>query len=580
MIASAFSNLGFQVHYLILAVKAIPRFWSHPTQWPVVLRQIWHHAPVATSLLVIIAAGLGFWSYKIARRAWHKVLLGASASRPPSIRADAITIGNKPVLRRITDSTTNTPHYVLEGAVQLSEQEENTHIKIIGTTGSGKTQIFYAILNALQERRKRHDTRAVVYDTKGDFMPYYWREGDLIFNPLDKRSVDWCPFAEIRPHKKLMQADISAITHAIVPEEHGGLNKFWTDSARDLLGETIECLFLAVKNPTNWHLKGVLSRFDRGEMLELLSIKPDSQMRAMFLNKGHQAGADKMMANVKGSLNPHLKLIKLLNDKADREAGFSFRKWTREGPAGQWLFLTRRPEDRALVNRIYGTMISAISTYQTSIDEEEKRRSIHYILDELPSAGAIDGLDDAMKLSRAYKGSVVIGLQSLADLDKLYGRETAEVILGNAQTSIVMKMGDENSAGRIANFLGKKRGVRRQMSGGKGQPKGYSEQHYEENIISATELINLPKLVAYVKKSEAKRKHERPKKVKIRYLKDRLEKRVNYYEIDETLAVKFDSGDVLEFDDNGSLKISSKEPEVTQNDELENENTIDELECI
>ncbi|MDR2104981.1 MAG: type IV secretion system DNA-binding domain-containing protein, partial [Deferribacteraceae bacterium] len=62
---------------------------------------------------------------------------------------------------------------------------------------------------------------------------------DIIFNPLDKRSVYWNFFDEITS-----PIDVDAIGYALIPDAKGvGQDPFWHNAARDVFTGMINYLY-------------------------------------------------------------------------------------------------------------------------------------------------------------------------------------------------------------------------------------------------------------------------------------------------------------------------------------------------
>ena len=73
------------------------------------------------------------------------------------------------------------------GGVPIANETE--HFLFAGKTGAGKSQAISALLETAQRR----ELPAIIADPGGDYYSRFARDGDLLFNPLDARSVDWSP---------------------------------------------------------------------------------------------------------------------------------------------------------------------------------------------------------------------------------------------------------------------------------------------------------------------------------------------------------------------------------------------------
>ena len=120
------------------------------------------------------------------------------------------------------------------GGVVVPRMLEAQHMLFSGTTGAGKTQAINRVLRAVRARNER----ALIADPAGGFFSRFGRPGDVLFNPFDRRSVDWSPFAEIRA-----EYDCQRIAKAAVPDGSGE-GAEWHHYAQTLLGETLLALHL------------------------------------------------------------------------------------------------------------------------------------------------------------------------------------------------------------------------------------------------------------------------------------------------------------------------------------------------
>ena len=80
--------------------------------------------------------------------------------------------------------------------IPLNPLDETKHIKLIGTTGTGKSTAIREILGAALER----GDRAIIADPDGGYASRFYdeRAGDVLLNPFDPRTAQWDLFGEIR----------------------------------------------------------------------------------------------------------------------------------------------------------------------------------------------------------------------------------------------------------------------------------------------------------------------------------------------------------------------------------------------
>ena len=115
--------------------------------------------------------------------------------------------------------------------VPLSREDETMHVAAIGATGSGKS----TALRALMADAIRRGDRQVVADPDGAAMSAFFKPGDVILNPFDRRCARWDLLAEIeRP------GDHAFLAQSVLPHLGIGEHDQWITYAQQLLAGALE----------------------------------------------------------------------------------------------------------------------------------------------------------------------------------------------------------------------------------------------------------------------------------------------------------------------------------------------------
>lgn len=128
------------------------------------------------------------------------------------------------------------------GEIKLPKKLETEHCLTVGRPGAGKTTMLYGIIQRLRERKEK----TIIYDFKGDYIEkFYDPKKDKLFNPFDRRTINWSIFNEIESgfNKKL---SINALANSLIPDESAANSKYWTKAARGILAGIL--LYLCAKN--------------------------------------------------------------------------------------------------------------------------------------------------------------------------------------------------------------------------------------------------------------------------------------------------------------------------------------------
>ena len=370
------------------------------------------------------------------------------------------------------------------GGVTVPPPVENKHFLFTGTTGSGKTQAIARLLDAVYAR----GGRAIVADAGGEFLGRYATRGDCLLNPFDKRTDAWSPFAEIQ-----RDYDCQRIAEAAIPAREGSAGE-WNHYARTLLGETLLAMHRAGEASTA-QLLDYLTAAPREELADLLVATPAAAVVG--------PGNERMLGSVRSILASYLGAWRHLPDRGT----FSVRQWVRDEHADNWLFVTYRDDQMALLRNLVATWVE-LALIETLTLSENEDRDLWFVLDELDSLGTVSSLALALAKLRKHGGRVVLGAQTIAQLRQTYGRDTAQTICANAASKLILRAGDHETAEFCARELGQQEIGRFAVSHGTStatedfSPRSESEQssvqHTRRDAVMAAELLALPDLEGYL----------------------------------------------------------------------------------
>ncbi|CAJ7575987.1 conjugal transfer protein TrbL [Burkholderia pseudomallei] len=376
------------------------------------------------------------------------------------------------------------------GGVVLPRMLEAQHMLFSGTTGAGKTQAINRVLRAVRQRGQR----ALIADPAGGFFSRFGRPGDVLFNPFDRRSVDWSPFAEIRH-----DYDCQRIAKAAVPDGTGE-GAEWHHYAQTLLGETLLALHQRGEHSVK-RLLHYVSAADTKELGELLAGTPAAILTAK--------GNDKMLNNTRGIIATYLGVWRYLPDNGR----FSVRSWVQDEGGDGWLFVTYRDDQMGLLRGLVASILELGIVEGLSLSENQER-GLWFVFDEVDSLGKVSSLRGGLTKLRKYGGRCVLGLQTVSQLRETYGRDEAQTLLANLSTKLILRAGDNETAEYFSKELGEQDIDRLQMTTGQGTSSGgalnpghssessntsYNMQRVRQAAILSSEILNLPDLHGFLK---------------------------------------------------------------------------------
>ena len=375
--------------------------------------------------------------------------------------------------------------------VPLGPGEETRHFKLIGTTGTGKSTAITGLLAAALAR----GDRAVIADPDGGYRARFFdrRRGDVILNPFEPLSVKWDPFAEIRA-----PWDVEQLASGLIPTTEDPSGREWRGYARTFLTAVTRRCCESGRN-------------DASELWRLLTVASSSELRGLVAGSPAQPFLEPENARMFGSIRSVAgsAAVALEYVQAQRARSFSVRDWVRGG-RGVLFIPYAAPQIPALRSIIATWMRLAIFELMGRAREGDP---LWFVVDELDSLGAIDGLKDALARLRKFGGRCVLGFQSVAQVSSTYGSGEAQTIIENCGNSLILRCSGSEHGGTsqfASRLIGEREVVRRQTSRahdregwfatrGQRRSVSISRQQVVEAAVLPAEIEQLPDLSGYLK---------------------------------------------------------------------------------
>ncbi|HEY6644505.1 type IV secretion system DNA-binding domain-containing protein [Povalibacter sp.] len=368
------------------------------------------------------------------------------------------------------------PRLLTIGDIEVPFEVEPHHFLPIGSTGTGKTITIDEMLCTVIDR----GDRVIVCDPNGHHLSKFYRDGDAVMNAFDRRSLGWSIFNEVRK-----DFDCDRLARSIVPEGRGP-DAQWHHYAQVLLSEVLRALLMKGECTTEalMHFAGTATRT---ELEQLLAGSP-----AMGL---FDTDAARALASTRFILTTHLNAHKYVPQGA-----FSLRDWLEAGTGN--LYLTWREDMHAALKPLITTWVEILANAMLSLTPHSSRR-LWLVLDELGALGRLGSLEAVLTRGRKYGVCVVAGLQSTAQLDRLYGRDSSVVLRSCFRNTLVLGVArsDPDTADMLSRSLGEQEVEREQLSVSEG-PAGITHSVTSvrsfERVVMSSELNELPDLTGFL----------------------------------------------------------------------------------
>jgi type IV secretion system protein VirD4 len=328
------------------------------------------------------------------------------------------------------------------GAYIRKPENMDGHTLIIGGTGSGKTScIAIPTLRTWRGRVFAIDIKGELYDKTRTYRP-----NTRVFNPLNL-SYGYDPYHALRISHNPAQ-DAKAIAQAIIPKPPDIKDPFWIDSAQNLFTGAILHFYHAGYSFINT-IK-TIQRTPPNRLIEEIS-RSRTEQAAYYVNN-FIGIADTTLSGIVSELSRNIvtiatdhNLVAALSKRenlspADLERGSDVYIQIPEHLLNQW-----NPIITLIVNQFI-SYFEQRAEYHTT--------PILFLLDEFPRLGRVPAIHNGLATLRSRKVTICLVIQNIAQLGAIYGRENANVILGNCDYKAVLGASDYDTQKYLSALCG------------------------------------------------------------------------------------------------------------------------------
>ena len=364
------------------------------------------------------------------------------------------------------------------GPIPMPVQAECRHSLVLGSSGSGKTQLLSNLLDELLRRGER----IILHDYKGDYLErFYHPDRDIIFNPDDQRSIGWSVFDAIET-----VLDVKTVAQTLIPPSQSK-EPFFDDATRGLL-EAI--LHLAVE-------RGQATYKGLNELL-LMERFQLAQAFALSQNPFVKAGAVQLQdaGTTTGSI------LKTLRNKTDfflqleDKANFQIGDWL----ANQRgiIFLANHQSVKDAMRPILTLFLDTVAHKLLSQADQPARNpdKTFFLLDELAQLGQLHSIESLLTLGRSKGAAVILATQDLAQLKSLYGEDARRTFANNCATQACFALASAEEAKAMSDAFGEQEVLLRQKSHSLGRHPsrdgiGFAQQRQVTKLVLPSEIAQL-----------------------------------------------------------------------------------------
>ncbi len=326
------------------------------------------------------------------------------------------------------------------GELPLIKDSEIQNFCLHGTVGAGKSEVIRRLMNYARQR----GDMVIVYDRSCEFVKsYYDPATDKILNPLDARCAAWDLWREC-----LTQPDFDNVSNTLIPMGTKE-DPFWQGSGRTIFAEAA---YLMRNDKDRSYSKLVDT---------LLSIKIE-KLRSYLKNSPAanlvEEKIEKTAISIRAVLTNYVKAIRYLQGIENNGESFTIRDWmrgVREDGKNGWLFISSNADTHASLKPVISMWLSIAIRGLLAMGENRNRR-VWIFADELPTLHKLPDLVEILPEARKFGGCYVIGIQSYAQLEDIYGQKPAETLFDVLNTRAFFRSPSRNIAEFAAGEIGEK----------------------------------------------------------------------------------------------------------------------------
>ncbi len=365
---------------------------------------------------------------------------------------------------------------------------ETRHFLVHGSTGTGKTQLISKILDHL---RRRGD-RVFLYDKGGVYTANFYRENkDKILNPFDARCENWDLWREATT-----STDFENMAESLIPM-HGETDPFWVNAARTIFGSAA----FTMQDNSDRSIKKLLKVLLTSELSDLHNYLSGTEAATLTSDK-----IEKTAISIRSVITTYLKSLRFMTaveNNNDKKPTFCIRDWIYNEKHDGWLFLSSNAAQHASLKPLLSMWFSMATIALLALPENSNRR-IWFVCDELPSLHKLPQLPESIAEARKYGGCFVLGMQSYAQLEKVYGRSAGKEIFDLLNTAFFFRSPSPDMAELVSRALGEQEieDMRENYSYGANTIRdgiSIGTQRMVNQIVTSAEIMDLESMKCYVR---------------------------------------------------------------------------------
>lgn len=381
-------------------------------------------------------------------------------------------------------------------------QSTEGNILIAGGNGSGKSA------SIIKPTLRTWSGALCVTDLKGELLAFYkklYKAGIVkrpykVFNPR-KHSIPYDPFYHLcQDNDETLISDIWEIVLAIIPDIPNDNQPFWVKAEQGIFAAAIHYFFKLGLNFSDTIIAIVSTSVT--ELIQKI-MQSNNNIAKMFLGEILNMKPETVADFDRGLRN------KLMLFATDPYINNAFRNSEENSDILTWQDLDKYnifiqiPEEKieqwsGAINLMYTQLIRCLERRpdKYSLEGANNIQTL-LLMDEFARFGKLPLITDAVSTLRSKNVNICIVIQSLAQLDKIYGEHDRRTILDNCQFQVILRANDAETQQYFSSLIGTQKGILESVS--ESWDEDFDNIHYGRQASETLESQVPPHEFAFLK---------------------------------------------------------------------------------
>ena len=383
------------------------------------------------------------------------------------------------------------------GQIQIGlPQDQEGNIAAVGSAGSAKTT------SVANTTLASYTGAMCVTDIKGELSEFYKKLYDtgivtrpyLVFNPMDSDSIGFDPFYWLNyDDRDNLVSNMWEIILALIPTPTGVNDPFWVESEQALLMATL-LYYFDLKTDFIEAIIAIVSS-NLSDLCQKI-LESNNDVAKMYIGQVFSKDSNAAPAFERGIRNKLMLFatdIRIQRAFSKKQNGTHCFSWNE---LDKYNIFIRIPEDKidewsGAINLMYTQLIKHLMRRPDKYSPEGAENIQTLLLfDEFARFGKLEIIPSAIATLRSKNVNIFLIIQSLAQLDKIYGENDRRIILDNCQYQAFLRSNEAVTQKYISEIIGTK--ITIQKSAGESMDEDMDTVGYSKRISEIREFIVFP----------------------------------------------------------------------------------------